>query len=243
MTEGPLLLDLGNTRLRVADWEGPGRYGLVDELTLESQENSDIQSSLASRITSSGRDIFVSSTNPSFWEDVLSSFLSGATVHLVDLDSLPCRVHSKGTGMDRLLAGHAAWRRCETSVLVADVGTAWTLDALGGGGEFLGGAIGPGLFIQERALAKACPHLGNSVRGDIEEEIPRETAVSLHAGTHLAMACALEGLADRWEGIIGPFSNRFLSGGGAESIRKYLSKEWICEQYLVLEGLAWLPRS
>src|SRR6266568_6837848 len=50
-------------------------------------------------------------------------------------------------GADRIVNGVAAYERCKSAVIVVDFGTATTFDAISAKGEYLGGAIAPGLSI------------------------------------------------------------------------------------------------
>jgi pantothenate kinase type III len=243
VTGGPLLLDLGNSRLRVADWEGPGKRGEVSERDLHWLEDASLDDWLAPHLDDGAREIFASSTHPAYWEEHLAPRLASFSVHLPGPDTFPFPVRSTGTGSDRILAGHAAWRRAGNPVLVADIGTAWTLDAVGKAGDFLGGAIGPGLAVLEQGLEVACPHLGEPAPSGTIPGIPDTTPASLRAGIHVALSCALEGLADRWEKDHGPFPGRFLTGGGAATIEEHMANAWKRADHLVLEGLSWIPGS
>jgi type III pantothenate kinase len=63
------------------------------------------------------------------------------------------------TGPDRLLAAWAAATIYGTPVIVVDLGTATTVDAVDGDGFFLGGAILPGLALAADALAEGTARL------------------------------------------------------------------------------------
>src|SRR5262245_315507 len=85
----------------------------------------------------------------------------------------------KQTGADRLANAVAAWRRCRAACVVVDLGTAITVDIVNGKGEFVGGAIAPGLAAMARALhdrtsrlplvpPRPRADLGRDTRGAIE---------------------------------------------------------------------------
>ncbi len=73
------------------------------------------------------------------------------------------------TGPDRLLAGWAAARLHGRPVIVVDLGTATTVDAIDADGFFLGGAILPGLGLAAAALAE-----GTSRLPRVELDLPTE---------------------------------------------------------------------
>src|SRR5262245_34925081 len=67
--------------------------------------------------------------------------------------AIPVRPRApRKTGADRIANGVAAWRRCRTACVVVDLGTAITVDIVNRKGEFIGGAIAPGLATMARAL-------------------------------------------------------------------------------------------
>src|SRR2546428_4864061 len=62
-------------------------------------------------------------------------------------------------GADRIVNGVAAYERCKSAVIVVDFGTATTFDAISAKGEYLGGAIAPGLSISAEALFERAARL------------------------------------------------------------------------------------
>ncbi|WP_161491615.1 type III pantothenate kinase [Sedimentisphaera salicampi] len=72
-----------------------------------------------------------------------------------DVD-LPIKLNTEfpaDTGVDRVMAAAAAYVVAQGPVVVADIGTAVTVDAVDGEGNFLGGAIAPGPELCARALS------------------------------------------------------------------------------------------
>ncbi len=159
----------------------------------------------------------------------------------VELAAVPTAVQvlSTGTGIDRILASYEAWQLCAGAVVVADCGTAFTVDAMDAEGRFHGGAIGAGLGLQEKALATACPHLAMA-----EEEasvgIPTHTAAAVTAGTKRALAYAVAALAQDFLSALGPAS-LILSGGDAHHLEAYLPG-WRRHDHLVLHALHRMAR-
>lgn len=158
---------------------------------------------------------------------------------LVEKEHIPLQIKTTGTGMDRLLASLAAWKRTRGAVLVADLGTAWTLDATTAEGDFLGGAIGPGLATQEQALAEACPHLGPPSKQPCSG-IPANTPDAVAEGSRTALALALDALSWAYEQDLPGGARRFLCGGDAPLIGPWMSADWAYADQLVLEGMSWL---
>lgn len=73
---------------------------------------------------------------------------------------IPVRVRNPWTvGIDRLVNALAAHKRFGGPAVIVDVGTAITVDAVSATGEFLGGAIAPGIALCARALHRDCAQL------------------------------------------------------------------------------------
>lgn len=87
------------------------------------------------------------------------------------------------TGPDRLLGAWAASRLYGSPVIVVDLGTATTVDAVDADGFFLGGAIAPGLALAADALAEGTARLPK-----IELELPDE---AIGSGTRSAIAAGV----------------------------------------------------
>lgn len=101
------------------------------------------------------------------------------------------------TGPDRLLAAWAASRIHGSPVIVVDLGTATTVDAVDADGFFLGGAIAPGLELAADALAE---HTARLPRIDIalpDEAIGTDTAEAIASGVVIGHIGTVRELAQR----------------------------------------------
>lgn len=151
-------------------------------------------------------------------------------------EDVPLQRQTEGTGLDRLMASYAAWislGSCEP-ILVASLGTAFTLDVVSADGRFLGGAIGPGLGLQQDALVRGCPHLAAPHAS--RENPPRRTATAVDAGTRRALAASLLGLGQEFAQGLQKAPTAFLHGGDAELLAPLLP-DWKLRHHLVLSGM------
>lgn len=232
------LLDLGNRRLKTAVWDG--RLPLADarawSLPAAERDWRVLLDSLRDWLAQAPPEVWLSSSNPRALGRLLEGPLAHARVQVAGSEPWPFPVRSRGTGTDRVLASYAAWRRGQGPVLVASLGTAWTLDLMDQYGAFRGGAIGAGLSLQEEALAAACPHL--PAPGGTAVPIPTDSAGAVACGTRGALAAALEGLAQRFEAALSAPARRYLGGGDAGLLRPWMDARWEDAPNLVLEGLA-----
>ena len=85
-------------------------------------------------------------------------------------------------GADRLVNGMAAWKKFQSAVLIADLGTATTVDAVSRQGHYLGGAIAPGLQISTDALFRAAARLPRVEIIAPQAALGRTTVTSLQSG-------------------------------------------------------------
>jgi type III pantothenate kinase len=104
-------------------------------------------------------------------------------------------------GADRLVNGLAAYERvgrpAHAAAIVVDFGTATTFDAISAQGEYLGGAICPGVQISADALFQRAARLP---RVDVRKPpalIGRNTVQSMQAGLFFGYVAMVEGIVAR----------------------------------------------
>ena len=101
------------------------------------------------------------------------------------------------TGPDRLLAAWAASRIYGSPVIVVDLGTATTVDAVDSDGFFLGGAIAPGLRLAADALAEGTARLPRIELRHPPEAIGTDTDGAIASGVVIGHIGAVRELAQR----------------------------------------------
>ena len=107
-------------------------------------------------------------------------------------------------GADRIADAVAAYEGYGGPTVVIDFGTATTFEAISARGEYLGGAILPGIEISLEALfarASALPRVELVEPGGI---IGKNTVESLQAGAVYGFAAQVDGLCDRFAAELGP---------------------------------------
>ncbi|HEV7809904.1 MAG TPA: type III pantothenate kinase [Candidatus Limnocylindrales bacterium] len=100
-------------------------------------------------------------------------------------------------GPDRLVNALAVARLHGTPAVVADFGTATTIDAIAADGAFLGGAIAPGLELGLEALAARTARLPRVELRTPDRAIGRDTVGAIEAGTVLGYQALANGLIER----------------------------------------------
>jgi type III pantothenate kinase len=100
-------------------------------------------------------------------------------------------------GADRLVNALAAARIHGTPALVADFGTATTIDCVAADGAFVGGAIAPGLELGLEALAARTAKLPRVELRAPDRAIGRDTVSAIQSGTVLGYQALADGLIGR----------------------------------------------
>jgi type III pantothenate kinase len=111
---------------------------------------------------------------------------------------LAIRVDRPGdVGADRLINALAVARLHGTPAVVADFGTATTLDCVAADGAYVGGAIAPGLELGLEALAARTAKLPRVELRAPDRAIGRDTVSAVQAGTVLGYQALATGLVER----------------------------------------------
>ena len=141
-------------------------------------------------------------------------------------------------GADRIVNAVGAYDKYRTSMIIIDFGTATTFDAISDKGEYLGGAISPGIQIASEALFQKASKLP---RVDIlqppDRVVGKDTISSIKAGIIFGYAGLVDGMVRRMAREIGG-SPRVIATGGLAPLMKDVSEtiEFV-ESALTLEGL------
>ena len=139
-------------------------------------------------------------------------------------------------GVDRWLALVAAWNTVRQPAVVADLGTAATLDFVTGDGRHAGGYIVPGPGTMAKALARDTAHV--RVAGELARDLlpGRDTSEAVQRGTTAMLVSFIEWSVAQFSRGESPVV--FLTGGDADNIAGRLSLPVRVDPDLVFDGLA-----
>lgn len=151
-----------------------------------------------------------------------------------------CYTRPASLGSDRYAAMIGALRQGYAPCVVVSAGTAVTVDALSGRGEFLGGMILPGATLMRRALGQGTA--GVAELAGSRQAFPRSTGDAVESGIWAALAGVVEGMAARLAACAGGDVATLLSGGDAAKLAACLPAGGTVIDGLVLEGLVWVAR-
>lgn len=140
-------------------------------------------------------------------------------------------------GADRVANAVAAIRRYGPPVVVVDFGTATTFDVVSAAGEYLGGAIAPGVGISVEALFARAARLSPVELRAPARAVGRSTEESLRSGILLGFAGQVEGMLLRIGEELGVEPRLVATGGLAPLISPHLKVAVHLDPFLTLEGL------
>ena len=119
----------------------------------------------------------------------------------------------KEVGSDRIVNTLAAHHLFGGPCIVVDFGTTTNLDVVSANGEFLGGALAPGVEISLDALAARAAQLRKVVLVRPRSVVGKNTVESLQSGILFGFAGQVDGLVRRIVEVIGPVTAVIATGG------------------------------
>ncbi len=140
-------------------------------------------------------------------------------------------------GADRIVNCVAAFERFGGPTIVVDMGTATTFDVISKKGEFLGGAIAPGLGISAEALFSKAARLPRIEVKRPAKVIGTGTVDNIQIGLYYGYIGLVDGILERMIAEMGPETKTVATGGLAKLIAggsKYLKT---VDDMLTLTGL------
>jgi type III pantothenate kinase len=141
-------------------------------------------------------------------------------------------------GADRIVNGVAAYEKYQSALIVIDFGTATTFDAISAQGEYLGGAISPGIHIAAEALFRKASKLPRvEIFEPPEAVIGKDTAGSIKSGMIFGYAGLVDGMVDRMAQEMEGAPRVIATGGLAPLMQNVTNCIEAVEPLLTLEGL------
>lgn len=140
-------------------------------------------------------------------------------------------------GADRVVAAIAAFEKYGGPSIVVDFGTATTFDAISAKGEYLGGAIAPGIQISEEALFRKTAKLPRIEIRKPPRAIGRSTVASMQSGLFFGYIGLISNIIEKIKRELGKEVRVISTGGFAAQITPDIKYIDHFEPHLVLEGL------
>lgn len=141
-------------------------------------------------------------------------------------------------GADRICNIVAGREQCPFPLVIVDLGTATTFDVLNENGDYIGGAIAPGLITASRELTRKAAQLYKIALEYPDHIIGKTTKEHMQTGIFVGHIAMIEGIIERIKTEINCSSLYVLATGGfCKEIKKHSSIIKEANPLLTLEGL------
>lgn len=237
-----LLIDLGNSRSKWAQWNGHGYTGRGALVQGEPGFGAALQAAFAPMPVPE-RVIVASVAGPDVQSVVADAVRAAWRIEpgILETQARQCGVQNgyvepAQMGVDRWLTLLAARQRWHAPVCVVDAGTAVTVDVVGADGRHLGGLIAPGIECSRRVLETGTA----GIRADARTPgagLGLSTAECVANGALLGNIGMVRLALDVMEQSCGPGGVLVLTGGGAALLAPHLPAGTRVEPDLLFDGM------
>ena len=143
----------------------------------------------------------------------------------------------RDVGADRIADAAAALHLYGGPAIVVDMGTATVFDAISEKGEYLGGAIAPGLSVASDALFHSTSMLRRVDLAMPPQAIGKNTVHAIQSGLVLGSAEMVKGMVARFDRELGGGSKIIGTGGLAALVERVVNIFDVVDEDLTLAGL------
>jgi type III pantothenate kinase len=157
--------------------------------------------------------------------------------------TMPLAVENpREVGPDRIVSMVAAVATYGPPLIVVDLGTATRFDCVNARGEFIGGAIAPGIGVALDALLNRAARLFRVELVRPKEAIGRNTVTNIQSGVVYGYAALVDGLVERMKTEMGGSPKVIATGGHAPLVADVVRSIEHVDPDLKLNGLRLLYR-
>jgi type III pantothenate kinase len=248
-----LAIDIGNTNVSLGLFDyaaGAGRLTEHWRLGSHPEQTSDeVGIALRALFAQAGveparvTDVIVSSVVPPLlpiWERVSTKLFDRPALVVGPgvRTGMPVRYENpREVGADRIVNAVAAHETLGGPVIAVDFGTATTFDCVSERGEYLGGAIFPGIHVAMEALFERAAMLHRVELARPKSAIGKTTAQAVQSGLLFGYAGMVDAMVERIRAELGAHARVIATGGLAHRVAAESRTIERVEPFLTLEGL------
>ena len=140
-------------------------------------------------------------------------------------------------GADRIVNAVAAYAKYGGPLIIVDFGTATTFCVVSERGEYLGGAIAPGIGISTEALFIRASKLPRIEMVKPSAVIAKNTVAGMQSGIYYGFTGQVDGIVKRMKEELGQDTKVVATGGLARMISHESETIQTVDPFLTLEGL------
>jgi type III pantothenate kinase len=244
-----LAVDVGNTNVTialfdgerlVADWRvSSHRERTADEMAVELRQLFELRGLDFKAVTGVVISSVVPTLNPALVE-ASRRYLNCDPVMVGPGMQTSVRIlyeNPRDVGADRIANALAAYTKYGGPIVVIDFGTAVTYDAISAEGDYLGGAIAPGVEISLDALVSHTAMLRRVEPVAPDSVIGRNTVAAIQAGLVWGFVAQIEGMVRRMVDELGGRAHVVATGGQAPLVAELTNVIEATDPLLTLDGL------
>lgn len=243
-----LAIDIGNSSIKLGIFDGPV---LLTKFSIPTKRDYTVEELIFGRLSEADR--------PLADADIDACIVSSVVPELNGVIAQVCRELFKITplfvdstwdfglnikydppsaaGADRLVNAFAAMTKHGKPVIVCSLGTATTIDVVNADGDYIGGAIAPGMLTSAMALHLAASKLPNVSLEKPATRIGNTTISSIQSGIVLGHLEMLTGMISRFRTELGSPARAIITGGFARILEPEISELGTVDDDLTLDGL------
>ncbi len=244
-----LVIEVGNTNTKVGVFNG-SRLLVSWRLTTRREQTADeygvfIQTLLATRGVEPPQvtGVAISNVVPPVQQalEAMSEAYFGIPAFSVEpgyRDAVPLVVDAPNeVGADRVCDIVGGTTLYGKPLIVVNLGTATTFDCVNARGEFVGGAIAPGMITASEALISRAARLYRVELLQPKEAIGRNTVTNIQSGVVYGWAGLVDGVVERMRSEMGTQVKVVATGGLAERMRGISRCIDVVDPDLTIQGL------
>ena len=247
-----LALDVGNTNLKIGVYDGERLVAAWRLLSRRDQTADEYGLFVGSLLRNRGLDparldgVAIANVVPQVQQtfEWMSEHHFGHPAYTVSAENagVPLAVDSPTeVGADRIVTVIGALARHAPPLVVIDLGTATKFNCVNGRGEFIGGAIAPGIRTSADALLSRAARLFNVELTRPKDAVARNTVTNIQSGFVYGFAALVDGMVGRIRAEMGGPLTIVATGGLAPLVADVAPSIQHVYEHLTLEGLrlAW----
>lgn len=249
-----LVMDIGNTNLKIGVYKEKELYSSWRLSTERSRTADEYGMVLFDLFSSSGvkfsdiTGIIVSSVAPSLNYTIEHMCVYYMHINPIMIDSkinVGIKLnydHLSELGADRIVESAAAYHFYGGPVVVVDFGSATTFNAVNENGEFLGGAIAPGIKTATESFVNATAKLPRIELMKPENIIGTNTKACMQSGVVYGYAGLAKGLIEKIKQVKGMEKAKVVATGGLSELVERADDSLIdvIDRALALKGLKFI---
>lgn len=230
-----IAIDIGNTNIKIGLYLDGNEEPIV---TIKGENKSEIIKILsdywqripvAKRSKEGKRDgVFIICSTKAEWSEMVQEIILNETgekgLEIGFNKDIPVPIklgvpYPANVGVDRAVAAAAAYFVVEDAVIVADFGTATTIDVVDEDGNFLGGLIAPGLEAMAQSLKDSTSGLPRAEVKKPVMAIGQSTEEAINCGLFYSAAGLLEFASRKFSEELGKWPQTIVTGESAEELK------------------------